>query len=171
MADPIQDSLFREIDEDLRHEKYAKLWKKYGMYVIGAAILLVAVVAGHQAWRSYDISKRNSDSEQLVAAMGLTNADPEAAESAFRTLAEDASGGYQVLARFQEAAAAAKLGNRQEAATLLGTIASESTDPMIRDVAILLSVMQTLAGSTSTADTEALESKLAPLTADDNPWL
>jgi hypothetical protein len=162
--------LFREIDEDLRHEKYAKLWKKYGIYVIGAAILLVAAVAGHQAWRSYELSKRDSESQRLVAAMALANADPEAAEGAFRSLAEDASGGYQLLARFQEAAAAAKLGKRREAAALLDKIASQSNDPMIRDVAILLSVMQILAESTSTADTDALESKLTPLTTDDNPW-
>ena len=30
--DPEQDNLFKEIDEDLRQQKYADLWKKYGKY-------------------------------------------------------------------------------------------------------------------------------------------
>ena len=41
MADPVEDSLFREIEEDLRQEHWAKLWKRYGNYVVGAVIALV----------------------------------------------------------------------------------------------------------------------------------
>ncbi len=46
MANPIQDSLLREIDEDLRHERYAKLWKKYGAFVIAAAVCFVFMMSG-----------------------------------------------------------------------------------------------------------------------------
>ena len=38
-----QENLFKEIDEDLRQERFAKLWKKYGPYIISAAVALVLV--------------------------------------------------------------------------------------------------------------------------------
>ena len=47
MADPVQDSLFREIEEDLRQEHWAKLWKRYGNYAVGAVFALVLSVAGY----------------------------------------------------------------------------------------------------------------------------
>ena len=33
--------IFREVDEDLRHEQYKKLWDRFGIYVIGLAVLIV----------------------------------------------------------------------------------------------------------------------------------
>ena len=41
MADPVEDSLFREIEEDLRQERWTKLWKRYGTYAGGAVLALV----------------------------------------------------------------------------------------------------------------------------------
>ena len=35
--------IFREVDEDLRHEQYKRLWDRFGPYVIGLAVLIVAV--------------------------------------------------------------------------------------------------------------------------------
>ena len=50
--DPEQDNLFKEIDEDLRQQKYADLWKKYGKFVIGAAVALVVGVASLKGWEA-----------------------------------------------------------------------------------------------------------------------
>ena len=53
MADqnPEKDSFFKEIDEELRQESYAKLWKKYGKYLIGIAVIFVAKVPFNKAGR------------------------------------------------------------------------------------------------------------------------
>ncbi|MCH7664263.1 MAG: hypothetical protein IH859_10405 [Chloroflexi bacterium] len=45
MADQTQDSFLREIEEELRQERYAKLWKKYGNYLIAAALAFVLLSA------------------------------------------------------------------------------------------------------------------------------
>ena len=42
---PVGD-LFREIDEELRQERFEKLWQNYGKYVIGAAVAVVLSVGG-----------------------------------------------------------------------------------------------------------------------------
>ena len=38
--------LFREIDEEIRHDRALEIWKKYGNYVIAAASVLRAADAG-----------------------------------------------------------------------------------------------------------------------------
>ena len=42
--------IFNEIDEDLRREQIKKLWERYSIFIIAAAILIVAGVGG---WRGY----------------------------------------------------------------------------------------------------------------------
>jgi hypothetical protein len=112
VADQLQDSLLREIDDELRHEKYAKLWKKYGKYVVAFAVLLVVGVAGYQGWRSWDLKTRTEQSNRFLAALDLrANGDLESARKALAELAGDAGKGYATLARFQEAALMENLGD------------------------------------------------------------
>jgi hypothetical protein len=40
--------IFQEVEEDVRRERYEKLWKKYGNYIIALAVLIVAGVAAWQ---------------------------------------------------------------------------------------------------------------------------
>ena len=44
------DALSREIDEELRREKFEKLWERYGIYVLVAAAGLVLSIGGYQFW-------------------------------------------------------------------------------------------------------------------------
>ena len=63
--------IFREVDEDIRRERYAKLWKAYGRYVIGAALALVIGVAATIGWREYTRAQREADGAQFAAALDL----------------------------------------------------------------------------------------------------
>ncbi len=170
MADPVQDSLFREIEEDLRHERFAKLWKRYGNYVIGAAFAVVLSVAGYQGWRAYDIATRQSDGERFAEALKLAGDNQtQAAEEAFAGLAADATKGYALLARFQEAALLAKGGERAAAAVAYEDLAADSgVDAVYRDLAVILGALHELNGTGAGAGD--LSNRLAPLTADGNPW-
>ena len=40
--------LFDEVDEEVRREQLKKLWDRYSIYIVAAAILVVAAVGG---WR------------------------------------------------------------------------------------------------------------------------
>lgn len=167
MAEPTQDSLLREIDDDLRHEKYAKLWKQYGAHVVAAAFLLVAGVAGYQGWRHYDINNREALGERFSDAMRLARDDGQAdAANAFSGLARE-GGGYSVLARLQEAALHAAGKDRAAAAAIYRELADDSgADAVYRDLAVVLGVLQEMEGG----DSSTLTLRLAPLTADANPW-
>ena len=165
MADPVQDSLFREIEEDLRQEHWGKLWKRYGNYAAGAVLALVLSVAGYQGWRAYDIATRQSDGERFAAALTLVgDKQTQAAADAFAGLAADATAGYALLARFQEAALLAKRG--QPGAAYADLAQDPGVDAVYRDLAVILGAFHEMNGP-GAGD---LSARLAPLTADGNPW-
>lgn len=170
MADPIQDSLLREIDEDLRQERYAKLWKQYGNYVIGAAIALVIGVAAYQGWQSYQLGQREKAGAAFAAAMRLETADPAAAREAFRRLAAEAPAGYRILAGLREAALAAKSGDVQAAVAADRRVAEASDDRLYRDLAELSAVLAEMDAGSPPMTLPALEEKLAPLAEAGQPW-
>ncbi len=172
MAEHTEDGVFREIDEELRHENYAKLWKRYGKYIIAMALSLVVSVAGYQFWRTYDINTRTALGERFATALNLSEGnDTQAAVDAFAELSADASGGYAMLARFQEAALLARNGRRADSVAAYRQLANDNgVDPLYRDLALVLGIiheMNSPAGNTNAAE---FSHRLAPLTADDNPW-
>lgn len=165
MAETQQDSFLREIDEELRQEHYAKLWKRYGAYVIGVALVIVGAVAGYQGWRAYDADKRNELGERFAKAQILAAENKgQEADAAFSKLAADASSGYSMLARFQKATLQAF---KSSDATGFNQLADDvGIDAVYRDLARIVGAMHEAGG----ADPRKLMERLAPLTADNNPW-
>ncbi len=161
-------SLLREIDEELRQEHYSKLWSQYGKYLIAAAVLLVASVAGYKGWQSYDMSNRSELAERFSLAVGdELNGNLDAAHQAFSALGSDASGGFEMLARFRAASTLSQQGDLAGAAGIYESLSGDSSiDQQYRDIALLLGVMNEL----DSADPADIVSRLAALTADDNPW-
>ena len=168
MADHTQDNLLREIDEELRRERYAKLWKKYGNHLIAAALALVLSVAGYQGWRTYDVKNRMEQAERFFAAQKLAaSGETAAAAEAFAALADDAGGGYELLASLRAAAARAETGDKPGAIALYRQLSGDSGyDPVYRDLAVVMEALLII----DDAEAEAIRSRLAPLMADDNPW-
>lgn len=162
------DVLLKEVDEELKKERYAELWKQYGNYVIGAALAVVLGIAGLQGWSTYQTGQREAEGERFTQAMALAQAGrPEEAGAAFAALAEDAGAGYATLARLQAAALRAKQGDVGGAVDTYDSVAGDSSvDAVYRDLAVLLAVMHQL----DTGEPAALTARLQPLTADDNAW-
>ncbi len=170
MSDLSQESLLREIDEDIRRERFAKLWKQYGTYVIAAVVLLLAGVAGYKIWQEQAIARRGEAAEQFTAAVALAGKDRVAAEERLRTIAKDGPSGYAMLAAFQQAALLAKSGDRQAARNAYQALQRSAGDPIYRDLAIVAEAMVALEGEAVPIDADAIRDKLQPLTLDGNPW-
>src|SRR5690606_20556257 len=64
-----QDNIFREIDEELRSDRMRALWRRFGPFVIGAAVAIVVLVAANEGWSWYTKSRSASASEELYAAL------------------------------------------------------------------------------------------------------
>ena len=166
--DPGQDSLFREVDEELRQEQFTQLWKKYGNYAIAVAVLAVAGVAGYQIWQSRDFDRRAQESAQFTVALRATmeNRAAEASQTLTK-LAETGSDGYALIAKLDLAAIKAKDGNKADAASAYLAVANhKDTAPEMRDLALVLSVLQEI----DSGDPKILTERLAPLAAGTNPW-
>jgi hypothetical protein len=169
MSYPSHDSLFREIDEDIRRERYAKLWKQYGSYLIATLVLLLAGIAGYSIWQERSTAQRALAATQFSAAMRLANKDQPAAEAQLSALASDGPSGYAMLAALQRATLLAKA-DGQAARTAYQDVQRSTSDPMYRDLAVLLEAMVVLQRDTLPIDVDAIQAKLQPLALDTNPW-
>jgi len=167
-ADAALADIFQEIDEDVRRERLQLLWKRYGTYIVGAALGILLATAATVAWREYRVRQNQAQAQQFLDAIDLANrGDQQGARIAFAELAKSAGAGYAALARLQEAALAAKAGDTAGAVKIYDQIAADGgTDRALRDLATLLIVQRTL----DTGDPAQLSQRLAPLMADANPW-
>jgi hypothetical protein len=168
LADPTETGLLREIDEELRQEHYAKLWKLTRGYIIGGTLLLVGSVAGYQAWRTHDTETRQDQGNRFSLALeAAENGRLQAAADSLRSLATESSGAYGFLSRFQAAAFLAESGDTLGALSIYREIVEDpSVDPLYRDLATLFGVLHEL----DQGDAAAMKSRLAPLLDASNPW-
>jgi hypothetical protein len=159
--------IFKEIDEDLRRENFAKLWQRYGYYIIGFLIVVVVATGVGVAWRQYQARQRADEGERYQVALDLLHQNklPQA-NAAFATLAQN-SARRAVLARFEEAAILVRGGDTAAAAARYETIAADAAvDPAFRDFATVLAAQYGLAK----ADPQQIVVRLQPLAASAGPW-
>lgn len=133
------DTIFREVDEELRSDRMRALWRRFGPYVIGAAAAVVLLVAANEGWKWWQESNAARSSEQFYVALELAEAgDVAAATAALDEVEAQGSGGYPTLARFREAAILARQGNDTEAIAAYDALATAETNSQLRDLALVL---------------------------------
>jgi hypothetical protein len=119
--------LFDEVDEEVRREQLQKLWEKYSIYIIAAALLVIAAVGGWRGYQYLEAKKAAEAGDTFGKAVELANQGKHAeAEAAFNELAAKAPAGYRMLARFR---AAAEVANRdpQAAAKMFDDLAADNS--------------------------------------------
>jgi hypothetical protein len=159
--------IFREIDEELRRDNLLKLWSRYGRYVVVAVVGVLLIAAGVVAWRNHQLAERRAEATRYAGALNLVQDGKSAeAEKVFGAISKE-GGGYALLASFEEAGLLAKSGNGKGAIAIYERIAATpGIEPEFHGLAVLLSVMQGM----PEADPQRTIARLAPLTADGNPW-
>jgi hypothetical protein len=164
----LEAQLFKEVDEEVRRDRYAQVWKSYGKYIVGAAVAVVLATAAVVFWHRYQVSVAGKEGEKYAAALKLAqNGKSDDAIKALAAVAAEAGGGYKTMARFQEAALWAEKGEIRKAVALYDAIAADDdADSALRDLARLLSVLTDL----DTGKPAELTAKIAPLAKGDGPW-
>lgn len=158
--------IFREVEEEVRRERFEQLWKQYGDYVIAGVALVVIAIAGFELWQRYETNQRLKASETMIAAQDLAESgDFARANSALGVVAKDAPKGYAEMARLSEAGALVRAGRRDEAVQIYKSVAADDSGPL-RGVAL---VRAGWAG-VDTLSKSDLQTLLAPLTGPGNPW-
>jgi hypothetical protein len=119
--------LFDEVDEEVRREQLKKLWEQYSLYIIAAAILIVAAVGGWRGYQYLEAKKAAEAGDAFNKAVELSEQSKHAeAETAFADLAAKSPYGYRLLARFHQAGEAAAR-DPQAAAKMFDDLAADAS--------------------------------------------
>jgi hypothetical protein len=159
---------FREVDEAVRQDRYRQLWDQYGLYVIGAAAVIVLVVAGHKGWTFLQEKQAQVAGAKFTQALSFEDGpDAAKAREMLTSMAGQGPEGYRVLARFQLAAAEAKAGELDKAVAAYDALAKDSSvDTILRGHAQL----QAAALRLDKANYAEMEERLKGLIESNSAW-
>ncbi len=160
--------IFREVDEDLRHERYLKLWRRWRYWLLGVGVAGLGAAVAYVVLADAQESARKAEGQQFAAAMAEIQAG-RGGEAADRLamLAADAETGYAALARLGEADARARRGDITGAVQIYDLLAGDSSiDPLYRDLGALLAAQRLV----DRANVSEVNQRLAPLLAGHSPW-
>jgi len=160
--------IFSEIEQDLRREQANKLWAKYGIYLVGLAVAIIAIAAGVIGFRAWQNAQAASASAAYDAVIATTkNQKPEEAAAALAAFADTSTSGYAALARFQQAGFLLKAGNKEGAVAALDKIAAD------KSVSAVMQGMARVKAGLLVVDTttyEDMRGRLAILDDESNGW-
>jgi hypothetical protein len=159
------ESLFREVDEEVRQEQFKKLWARYGNLILGLCVLVIAGVAGYQGWRYYQLKQSEAAAESFFSAVKLAQAGK--ADEALKGFETIGHAGYAVLAKLNEANILVNQGKTDDAVKIYDAVAGDASNHgSLRDLARIRAALA-LVDKASPAD---LESRVKTFDADGNPW-
>lgn len=162
------ESLFREVDEEVRREQMEKLWKRYGNLAVAMALGVIAGVASYKGWQYYTLQKSQKAGAAYVHAMDVsTTGTGEDVIAAFKGVEETGHNGFAMLSRLQMAGALAGDGKTEDAVKAYDAIAADgSVDDTMRDLARVKAAYLLV----DTASSDDLRSRLAGLDVDGSAW-
>lgn len=162
------DTLWREIEEEIRRERFAKLWNKYGTYAIAALGLLIVGVGGFKYYQSQRAHAAEAAGAKFEAARDLiVDGKADEASKAFSEIAASGASGYAALANLQLAGLQAKAGKNAEAlATYEALAGNAGADPLLKGFARLQAAGLRLGD----ADFTEMQNRLTDLAGDASPW-
>ncbi len=160
--------IFREVDEDLRHERYLKLWRRWRYWLLGVGVALLGGAVAYVMLADAQESAREAEGRQFAAAVaGIEAGRSGEAADLLAALAADSETGYAALARLSEADARAGRGDISGAIFVYDQMAADSRlDPLYRDLGALLAAQRLV----DRASAEEVNQRLAPLLTGQSPW-
>ena len=168
MSQNEDDRFVREVNEELRRERLQSLWKNYGLIVIGVAVLIVAAVAGSQAWDYYksSVAARNGDAfNDATVALEAGNTEEGLAE--LEQIAAEGTPEYAALAQLRAGNLEAGNDKPREALARFEEVAGTSGIPQfLRDFATLRAGQVMV----DTASLDEVSARLQPLATDGSAY-
>lgn len=163
------ETFLREVDEELRKEQMTNFVTRYGWWLFGGALLILASVGGWIWWGSYQEGIAGAKGTTLLEALEATEAgNRTAANAKAEQLVDSDIEGYRAAALFTRANGQVAAGNAPAAiATLRSIAADEELDESYRQAAL---VRQTSLEFDSLRPQEVI-SRLRPLAGEGSPWL
>lgn len=160
------DTLLREVDEELRRDRMRKLWRQGAPFIIGAAVAVVLLVAGYEGWNWYHEGNAAKSADQFYAAAQIAEgADFDAAKKALDDVIAQGSGAYPALAQFREASLLAQNGQIDEAVAAYDSLATTLGNTHLRELALVMAGNLLIDGG----DVAAVEQRVGGSITPDSP--
>ncbi|WP_274425434.1 tetratricopeptide repeat protein [Chelativorans sp. YIM 93263] len=133
------DSFIREVNEEVRQDRYKTLWRQYGAFIVGAVALIILAAAAYVAYDYWSTSRANRSGDEFARALELAEeGNNTEALAVLEELEDSGYGSYPVLARMRAASIQAESGNIDEAVANLDAVMEDSSAPgVIREIARL----------------------------------
>ncbi|MEP1882950.1 MAG: tetratricopeptide repeat protein [Roseibium sp.] len=159
--------IFREVDEDIRQEKYRRLWDRLGPWVIAAAVLIVVGTGGYRGWLYWQENQSQQAGDAFFEAVRLSESgDVAQAEQMFAELS-DATGGYPALAKLRAATDMVREERTTEALAEFDALSRDSSvDSTLRDIASLRAAYVAV----DSEDYAGVADRVEGLTGEDGPF-
>ena len=159
------DTIFREVDEELRGDRMRNLWKRFGPYVIGAAVAIVVLVAVNEGWSWWQNSQAAQASDKFYSALEIADGtDVAAAQKAFEDVQAGSPAGYATLAKFRLAGLLAKEGKTDEAIAAYDALANSEPNQQLKALALVFAANLFV----DRGDVAAVEQRIQGLASADN---
>ncbi len=129
------ESLIREVDEDLAEEDMWRQMRAQGPFVIGGAAAIVLGVAGWQIYTSQKAAAADDAARTYSSVVEVIEAQPADAIETLSGFAGEAPAGYANIARLQLAAAYAARGERAAALNAYREIYADGAAGRLGDLA------------------------------------
>ena len=163
------DTFIREVDENLRRDQAEAVFKRYGTWIIAAAVLLLAAVGGWLFWKNQQAQQAAANSERFSAILNDVGAGKTGDEVARRleVLAAESNGSMSGAARLTRAALALQKSDRATAIAHYRQVVDDGDVPQtVRDSA---TIRLTQLEFDSLQPQQVIE-RLAPLATKDSAW-
>jgi hypothetical protein len=163
-----EESFIREVDEDYRRDQTAKFFKTYGVYLIAALFVALAIVGGYKYDQARRVKEAAAGGDALTSALIQIDAgNADEAERALATLAGTGSSSYKVLARLHAAGESAAKKQFDSALQDYRGVANDASAPAaLRE----FSQIQIAALSVDKESYESLSKSLTALRAGASEW-
>ena len=98
--------LFREIEDDIKRERYEKLWQGFGKVMVGVSLIIVVCTIGIVIWQNHKQAKAMDNTTDFIKGIDRLNIeDYKGAIGAFDKLSEEPGSSYYGLALLRKAQA------------------------------------------------------------------
>lgn len=159
------DSFVQEVDESLRQDRIVTFFQRWGVWLIGGFVAIIATVGAWQGYRAYQLNASRDHAEEYAAAQTLAReGNLDEAKAAFQRLQGEGPGVYRVMAQLEHAAVLEAQGDLQGALREFDAAAADARDPVMRETAQLRAAYI----AADTQDFAALQTRLQPLIESDS---
>lgn len=126
------DSFIAEVNAEFRQEKALAFWRRYGLLIIGAALLFILMIIAYQIYHHAQIKKASHIGDAFVKSLNF--ADTRHFDEAIKQLEnvkDSHFGGYPFLARLREASLRMEQGDLIKSVEIFDSVAADEKAPQI----------------------------------------